>query len=191
MQYGSDAMKQATVESSARYPGVVSEDGLVRYSNTTGVSIGAGGVQKIKYGGSRIDLDAICGAGGPRGTGCEFGTGAEETLFIGSGTRLREVMAAQASPLGGVQGGGGQLFGVPYPPGSMADCLVEAFAPAHDFLNSGMWYDTQGNLRQLSGPAAALGEVVNATNVLLAAPFAVAPLVPPGAIETALGRRRP
>ena len=86
------------------------------------------------------------------------------------------------STLGGSQPGPGQisLFGlaaISYERGDFWDHLVEAYAGAHDWLNSFIWYDTFGNARHLAGTwEGRVGTLMNWTNVLLATPFAAANL---------------
>jgi RHS repeat-associated protein len=79
------------------------------------------------------------------------------------------------SPLGGVQGGPGRIFGRAYEPGSFVDHVVETYAGPHDFLNAPFFYDALGN--SIDRPAI-LG-LVNAANVVVATPFAAASVVPP------------
>jgi hypothetical protein len=78
------------------------------------------------------------------------------------------------SPLGGVQGGPGRLFGMPYEPGSFVDHLIETYAGPHDFLNSPIFYDALGN----SANRPAILGLVNGANVVIATPFAAASVVP-------------
>jgi RHS repeat-associated protein len=107
--------------------------------------------------------------------------------FMGDGFKLgggRWVEGLSAdrqlpSPLGGLQGGQGMLFGRPYSPGSWADYLVEAYAGPHDYLNSGRWYDNaSGNAFNLTGFARAAGEALNVSNVVVATPFVAASVIP-------------
>jgi filamentous hemagglutinin len=79
------------------------------------------------------------------------------------------------SPLGGVQGGRGNVFGIEYGPGSFLDLLVETYAGPHDFLNAPLFYNELGN--NASRPYAL--EAINAANVLVATPFAAASVIPP------------
>ena len=54
----------------------------------------------------------------------------------------------------------------------------------HDYLNSRWAYDASGNIRQgMSGLERGFGQALNATDVVVATPFAAAGSVPP---ETAL-----
>jgi RHS repeat-associated protein len=85
---------------------------------------------------------------------------------------------AKPSPLGGHQGGPGQLFGMPYSPGGIIDKVVEAFSGAHDLANSWYWYNANGTVINHTGFAAYAGEALNAFNVLLVSPVAGAGLLP-------------
>ncbi len=83
------------------------------------------------------------------------------------------------SPLGGHQGGPGELFGAPYAPDSLWDRVVEAYAGPHDYLNSFYWYDAGGNIKSHLGSFQRhVGEVLNGVNVFVATPFAAAALTP-------------
>jgi len=76
------------------------------------------------------------------------------------------------SPLGGLQGGQGKLFGMSYPPNGIINHVVESWAGPHDYLNS--WaYGADGTLRQLSGFEHFVGGITNPLNVGIAAPMAV------------------
>jgi|GEM_PF-4546258 len=84
------------------------------------------------------------------------------------------------SPLGGHQGGVGQIFGMRYKPGSFWDRLVETYAGPHDFLNS--WgYDAFGNLQNHVGFERFLGMTLNPLNVVIATPIALPSVIPPSA----------
>lgn len=78
------------------------------------------------------------------------------------------------SPLGGIQNEAGNVFGVGYGPGSFLDRLVETYAGPHDYLNSGLFYNSLGN--NVSRPK--FFEIFNAANVAVATPFAAASVVP-------------
>ena len=89
---------------------------------------------------------------------------------------------APASPLGAHQGCSGCIFGFPYAPGSVPDRIVEAFSGVHDFLNHMHFYNADGTshdyLPQLGKAGSYLGEAINATNVLLAAPIVITSSTP-------------
>jgi RHS repeat-associated protein len=84
------------------------------------------------------------------------------------------------SPLGGIQGDVGQLsFLGDYAPGSWQDHLVEAYAGPHDYLNSGYWYNSVGNIKTgLSSLQQTFGEALNYANVAVAKPFGAASVIP-------------
>jgi len=92
------------------------------------------------------------------------------------------------SPLGGIQGGQGQVFGIPYSPGSITDNVVEAFGGVHDSLNQGYFYNpATGNIQTgLSSAQQAVGSVMNWVNVPLAAPLVAASAIGISPAATAL-----
>ena len=84
------------------------------------------------------------------------------------------------SELGGIQGGEGEIFGFKYPPGSIADRTVEAFAGVHDALNHAWWYDSMGNIIMRSNMSSlqyAAGTVMNWVDVALATPVVLTSVV--------------
>jgi hypothetical protein len=84
------------------------------------------------------------------------------------------------SPLGGIQGGKGQIFGFGYPPGSVQDRVVEAYAGVHDFANHAWWYDQSGNIKlisSMSSPMLYAAKVMNWVDVALATPVVAASVV--------------
>lgn len=87
------------------------------------------------------------------------------------------------SPLGGLQGEQGMIFGFNYSSGSFADRVVESWAGPHDYLNS--WaYAADGTLRNLSGFERFVGGITNPLNVGIAAPMAIPALLgPSGAVS--------
>jgi filamentous hemagglutinin len=80
--------------------------------------------------------------------------------------------------LGGLQGGQGEFFTVPYSPGSGMDYICEAYAGPHDFLNSWAYDPATGNLRNLNAFENLVGKVTNPLNVVLATPFAATMMIP-------------
>lgn len=83
-------------------------------------------------------------------------------------------------PFGGVQGGGGMLFGrFVYPPGGAIDHLLEAFAGPHDFLGS-FQYAENGDLASFwqVGVGNILGNIVGAVTIVPAAAFVGASAAP-------------
>jgi filamentous hemagglutinin len=147
----------------------------------------------VKAGGTRVDLDLLCGADNAR---CTFEKNSDGTIdyrkpvtFEGrvkaDGTRetLEDFLKTpegqkMAGATGGVQGVKGTLFGVPYAPGSWQDKLIESFAGSHDFIGgkaSGL-YDAQGNIKRGMSDTerATYDKVITTAAIPLAAPFAAA-----------------
>lgn len=106
------------------------------------------------------------------------------TIGTGGGRCIEGGNCSTQSPswLGGIQGGKGELFGMPYGKGSVADYAVEAFGGPHDALNSWFWYNANGNANNYgwsNEPIGKLfGETLNAVNVAVATPFVAASVVP-------------
>ena len=116
---------------------------------------------------------------GQNATGNSVGFGGDG--FKLGGGRCFASGVCDVSPLGGIQGGRGSLFGFPYESGSFADHFVEAYAGPHDFLNSGYWYDGAGNAINHPGLANGFGEALNGLNVVIATPFVGASVLPSSA----------
>ena len=83
------------------------------------------------------------------------------------------------SPLGGLQGGKGLLFGRSYRPGGLVDYVIEGFSGVHDTFNQSYFYTSVGTNRFIEGfNQRALGYAINSTNVLWASPIVLPSLVP-------------
>ncbi len=95
-------------------------------------------------------------------------------LFKLAGGRCDTEGVCSVSRLGGIQGDRGSTFGYKYAPGSFPDFMCEAFSGPHDFLNSWFWYNADGNAIAHEGFLRGFGEGLNALNVAIAAPFALA-----------------
>ena len=80
----------------------------------------------------------------------------------------------EGSWLGGIQGEQGYFFGMEYGPGSFVDRVIETYAGPHDYLNNPFFYNELGN--NVARPAAFA--LINAANVAIATPFAVASVIP-------------
>ena len=191
-----DEMRQLSIQSSSKFAGVT--DGTTTISNISGTSEGIG-FDGVKLGGTRIDLDKLCGAGN---INCE--TNPDGSLLLnaqgqvkfassvtnadGSQQTLAQFLASPAGKVmegstGGIQGAQGTLFGVPYSPGSWQDNLIEAFAGTHDMIGgqlSGL-YDAQGNATRGRGTTeTALQNAWSASGaIVLSTPFAAAQGLPP------------
>lgn len=193
-----DQMRDLMIEQSRKFPGVVDSDGRV-LSNTSGPSEGMSG-DGVKLGGTRVDLDLLCGpnnkrcvrqqdahgndlldtAGRPvlalRDGMVQFLGDLDEFMLTGDGRKM-------PGDTGGVQGLKGTLFGGPYEAGSWADKLIEAFAGPHDFIGgdlSGL-YDSDGNIRRGMSDAqrSLYDRWVTTSAIPIAAPFAAAQGLPP------------
>jgi filamentous hemagglutinin len=192
-----EKMRDLMIEDSKKFAGVVDTTGKV-LSNVSGPSEGVRG-DGVKAGGTRVDLDLLCGADNAR---CTFEKNSDGTIdyrkpvtFEGrvkaDGTRetLEDFLKTpegqkMAGATGGVQGVKGTLFGVPYAPGSWQDKLIESFAGSHDFIGgkvSGL-YDAQGNAtRGRSDITKAAQEAWSVGAILPSAPFAAAEAFSPEA----------
>jgi hypothetical protein len=83
------------------------------------------------------------------------------------------------SPLGGLQGGQGQLFGMNYKSGGLIDYILEGYSGVHDTLNQPFFYTANGTNRLITSTwEGSLGHVINSTNVLLASSIVLPALVP-------------
>ncbi|MBL0917703.1 MAG: hemagglutinin repeat-containing protein [Hydrogenophaga sp.] len=180
-------MRQIMIEDSKKFAGVVDEYGNV-LSNMTGLSDGVDG-DGVKLGGTRVDLDALCG---PMNERCRT----DDNRTIALNERGQMTFTAGSIPeflkteggkkmvglTGGVQGFKGTLFGVPYEAGSWQDKLIESFAGPHDHIGgsfSGL-YDEHGNAERGRGNATAvLHNRWSEIAIPLAAPFSAAHLLPP------------
>jgi RHS repeat-associated protein len=192
IQFGASVMRDATIESSRRFDGICASGGAgeVCFDNKSGPSAGLNG-DMFKAAGTRLVIDQICAG---EGITCTTGTASGRPMwFYAAEGDAAEILTArvyaQGGPLGFVQGLPGRMFNIPYPPGGFVDRFVtEPFSGTHDVFNSGIWYDPLGNGRSLSGAAALFGNVMNGVNVLLAAPFAAAALLPPGIVDALTAR---
>ena len=182
-----EKMRDLMIEDSMKFAGVVDSNGTV-LSNVSGESEGIRG-DGVKVGGTRIDLDLLCGKSNERCVRNHDGS-----LKLDSHNRVqfddKEVGMSLADFLektpegkkmagltGGVQGAVGTLFGFPYLKGSWQDKLVESFSGTHDFIGgkaSGL-YDEQGNIRRgMTTPEKFLHDRWAEIAIPIAAPFAAA-----------------
>jgi filamentous hemagglutinin len=188
LSWAADVMRQAMIEDSEKFAGVIGTDGKV-WSNSTGESVGVEGDNE-KVAGGRIVLDDLCANGRCIEDKTTITGYAEDeygrvrlTISIDSLKELPEYKDWR-SPLGGHQGEQGQMA-VPgiqfdYAAGSFWDKLAEAYSGTHDTLNSFIWYDELGNGKKLDGTLLGkIGDITNLTNVALATPFAMSVLLPP------------
>ena len=198
LSWAADQMRQAMIEDSMKFPGIcVGTTDCI--SNMSGESVGVNGDGK-KVAGGRIVLAYWCDKGrctpdtstlsgyqeNPDGT-VIFNPGTDsqgKNLTIDNFISKYNEEYGLRSPLGGAQGGSGQmeLFGIQfeYAAGSFWDKLAEAYSGTHDTLNSFIWYDELGNGKDLNGTLIGkIGNITNMTNVPVATPFAYSVLLPP------------
>ena len=201
-----DQMRELMVADSQKFAGVVDSGGKT-LSNASGKSEGANG-DGFKLGGTRVDLDLLCGASNERcatqknsdGSSVLGANGIPMLALSDKGQVLFEGKDANNNPIsiddflktdqgkkmsgatGGNQGAAGTLFGVPYAAGSWQDKLIEAFAGTHDFVGgklSGL-YDEQGNAtRGRSTLTTTLQNHWSELAILPSTPFAAAQTLPP------------
>ena len=193
-----EEMRQITIENSnlKRFAGVT--DGDFVLSNVSGKSVGGKwDLDPTKTGGTRVDLDGVCGADNKRCVTKDDGNGnrildlkdgavqwdraGADNLSLADWLKTDEGQK-MAGLTGGIQGAEGTLFGIPYAAGSWQDRLIEAFGGTHDMIGgkvSGL-YDEQGNTRrERSGHEKIAHEVWSVVAVAPATPFAMAELLPP------------
>ncbi|WP_282261247.1 hemagglutinin repeat-containing protein [Stenotrophomonas sp. PS02301] len=185
-----DWMRQEMIKNSQLFPGVT--DGVTTLDNIHGKSAGVDG-DEFKIGGTRVDLDQLCGPGSIR-----CATNPDGTLALDSlgrvqfddkqgGLTLAQYLASEEGKklggvTGGIQGWTGTLRGDPYKPGDWQDRLIEYFAGPHDMIGGQLagLYDEQGNARR--GRPWALSTFHEGWTVVaipVAAPFAMAKALPP------------
>ena len=197
LSWAANEMRQAMIEDSKKFKGICDVQGNC-ISNMSGQSVGVNG-DNTKIAGGRIVLADWCAKGGcekasedaPTKSG--YKENPDGTVIFapkddkGNPVSLGEFVEQHPewrSPLGGHQGGEGQmeLFGLKfnYEKGSFWDKLAEAYSGTHDTFNSVIWYDKLGNGKNLEGTGIELvGKAANNANVLFATPFAASVLLPP------------
>ncbi|PWF20773.1 hypothetical protein DD235_16655 [Corticimicrobacter populi] len=187
-----DEMRKIMIEDSRTFVGVVDDEGNV-LDNISGPSVGVRG-DGIKLGGTRADLDALCGSDNKRCMTNDDGSLAlndkgqvqwnrdgagGQSLAAWLGTEDGQKMAGLT---GGIQGMKGTLFGRQYESGSWQDKLIEAFAGTHDYVGGSLsgLYDEQGNAaRGRSDMKVFLHDRWSEIAIPVSAPFAAAEALPP------------
>lgn len=199
-------MRQLMIEDSQQFAGVT--DGTTTLSNISGESEGVRG-DGFKIGGTRVDLDLLCGKANER---CEVQTNSDgsESRDANGKTQLKlneqgqvrfdeekagmslakfiettEEGKKMSGLTGGIQGWKGTLFGLSYPPGSWPDRLIEAFSGTHDMVGgklSGL-YDEQGNATRGRGAIEKKAQDTWSMTgaIAVSAPFAIAEVLSPEA----------
>nr|VFK06717.1 MAG: hypothetical protein BECKLPF1236B_GA0070989_100214 [Candidatus Kentron sp. LPFa] len=200
-------MRQIMIEDSKKFPGVT--DGTTVLTNISGQSDGVRG-DGYKIGGTRIDLDKLCGSDNSR---CITKENPDGTKMLDANGKTQLKLDAQgrvqfnpeaasmsladfldeskeggkmAGWTGGIQGWEGTLFGMSYKPDSWQDKLIEAFSGSHDVIGGkavGL-YDEQGDQKRgLSTTETVLHESWSVAAVLPSAFFAAADSLPPEVVK--------
>jgi len=194
----SEEMRKITIENSKLFPGVVDDsvDGEpFTPTNFSGKSVGGKwDLEPTKTGGTRIDLDALCGADNERCVKNDDGSLAfndkRQVLWNpdgANGKSLSEWLNTSEGKnmrglTGGIQSIKGTLFGVSYESGSFTDKLIEAFGGSHDLIGGqGVgFYDEQGNApRGRSKTEKGVNEAWSGIALVPSVPFGAATLLPP------------
>ena len=191
-----EEMRQVTIENSKLFAGVT--DGATILSNVSGVSVGGKwDLDPTKTGGTRVDLDGVCGADNKRCMTKDDGNG-NEILDLKNGMVQWNSDGADGKSItdwlktdegqkmagltGGIQGMKGTLFGEPYAAGSWQDKLIEAFGGTHDVIGGqavGL-YGEQGNIKRgMTEVEAKAYGVWSGIAIAPSTPFAAATLFPP------------
>lgn len=204
LAHAAEELRMITIENSKIFDGI--NDGDFTLTNLTGESVGGKwDLAPTKTGGTRADLDRLCGADNKRCKTNEDGSlalndkGQVQWNSDGADGQSLEYWLTtpegkkMAGLTGAIQGAKGALFGVPYEAGSWQDHLIEAFGGSHDFIGGqGVgFYDEQGNApRGRDTPEKVANEVWSTIAIVPATPFAAATLLPPqmwNAISILLG----
>ena len=176
-----EKMRDLMIEDSKKSAGVVDSTGKV-LSNVSGPSDGVRG-DRYKIGGTRVDLDLLCG---PDNARCTFTKNADGSIdksqpvqFKGNLEEFLKTPEGQkmAGITGGVQGAAGTLFGFAYEKGSWQDKLIESFAGSHDMIGGKLTglYDEQGNAKRgMSSTEKFVHDRAAEIAIPIAAPFAAA-----------------
>jgi len=178
-----DWMTYESWKNSMLFDGIVDNDGTP-LSNITAKRLG----------GTRVDLDKICGADNRNCQTIENPDGSKSLATNGQGQYVytggtwADFFASDEGQeafglTGGVQGWlPGTMAGKPYEPTDLWHWVVEIFAGAHDYLGGqapGL-YDEQGNIRRdLSKAQENMYNIWSGVAIPLSAPFAASLGVPP------------
>ncbi|HEY0269289.1 MAG TPA: adhesin, partial [Methyloradius sp.] len=194
LSVAADQMRKLMIKDSEKFAGVVDANGNT-LDNIAAESDGVRGDGK-KIGGTRVDLDLLCGVDNSRcavNSDGSFDLKDGKIQFIakdeqGNLTSLADFINTpegqkMVGPTGGIQGFKGTLFGIPYEAGSWQDKLIESFSGTHDFIGGSLsgLYDENGNIKRgMSDTERAIyNNLITTTAIPVAAPFATAELLPP------------
>lgn len=211
-----ESMRTLMIDESRRFPGIT--DGTTTIANTGGTSAGVRN-DGFKLGGTRIDIDLLCGRQYER---CKVLSNDIDKPILDQNGKAQFILDAQGNvqfdvnkagqslqvflesaqgkdmygTTGGIQGYKGTLFGISYEPGSWQDRLIEAFSGTHDVIGGKTFglYDAQGNVKQGMSDAQRFAQNIwSGVAILPSSPFAAAELLPPSvwqAIATILQAAR-
>lgn len=203
-----EKMRTVMIEDSKKFRGIT--DGTTTITNISGPSAGIRS-DEVKLGGTRADLDFLCGKNNER---CvvlknEFGqavldaNGKTQLVLDKNGMVQFDKEAANLSLAGfldtaegkkmfgltgGIQGVKGTLFGVPYEAGSWQDTLIESFSGAHDLIGGKLLglYDESGNIKRgMTDSSRSIHDKLSTVALIPSAPFAASEMLPP-AVWTAI-----
>ncbi len=202
-----EEMRRITIENSQKFVGAVDAYGNTLNNLLDGKSEGVRG-DGIGAGGTRVDLDLLCGTMNERCARQQdengndllddngvpklalnqkgqimFTAKKDDNSLMSFDFFINEHPEGSNMPgaTGGVQGYIGTLFGIPYEAGSWQDKLIESFAGTHDFIGGQITgvYDEQGNTTQgRSNSEKALHETWSTVAIIPSAPFAMSELLP-------------
>jgi len=205
LSLAADKMRQLMIEDSQKFKGIIDTDGTVYTNLSTKTKDGkplthSDGVRGDgeKLGGTRWDLDQLCGTDYQR---CKTVAGKDGLKQLdlkdgmvqfnrdgADGKSLPDFLKTDddiklSGATGGIQGVAGTFFGKPYVAGSWQDHLVEAFAGTHDMVGgklSGL-YDKQGNAKRGRSEAVKTAQDIwSATGAIAAStPFAMSEYLSP------------
>jgi len=193
LSLAAEKMRQITIESSKKFAGIT--DGITELSNLLeGKSDGVRG-DGIATGGTRVDLDKLCGKTNERCTTNDDGNlqlndegQVQWDLVKNDNLSLAAFLESDEGKkmygtTGGIQGWKGTLFGIPYEAKSWQDNLIESFGGTHDVIGGQMsgLYNEQGNAtRDRSETVQNAQDVWSASGaIILSSPFATSELLPP------------
>lgn len=202
-----EEMRRITIENSQKFVGAVDAYGNKLNNLLDGKSEGVRG-DGIGAGGTRLDLDLLCGTMNERCARQQDANGNDildqngvPKLALNEGQIMFTAKKDDNSPMsfdyfitehpegkkmpgptGGIQGYIGTLFGTPYKAGSWQDKLIESFAGTHDVIGGQLTglYDEQGNATR-GRPEALIKahDTWSAVAIVPSAPFAMSELLPP------------
>ncbi len=198
LAHASEELRKITIENSQLSPPVVDDPGNGEQpfilSNVSGVSEGGKwDLEPTKTGGTRLNLDGICGTDNKRCVKNEDGSlelnDKGQVQWNSDGADGQSLVDWLETPegremrglTGGIQAVKGTLLGMPYEAGSLIDKLIEAFGGPHDVIGgqAAGFYDEQGNApRGRSTSEKVANEIWTAVALVPSTPFAAATLLP-------------